>query len=241
MKHYLGIELRLADFEITHWLFWQNEWWKPILNYEGLYEVSSLGRIKSLKRFTNRKKGTKKQLIHEKYLKPGMGTNGYLGLGLTKDGKTTSKMIHRLVIEAFYGRKELTVNHKKLGNKLDNRLQNLEYSTQRENSQHYFASKKFTSDVTGVSYNKKNKVWRVFIRFLGKQYYLGMYKTEQKAVEIQSKYFPRIINAETKEQVIEILKELNLRKIERKSNTPTVTPERTINHNDRAERQLNLF
>lgn len=218
VKHYLGIELKLADFEITHWLFWQNEWWKPVLDYQGFYEASSLGRIKSIKRYAKRQKGDG-QLIHEKYLIPQLGTNGYLGVGLTKNSKSTTKMIHRLVMTAFNGYQQLTVNHKKLGNKHNNSLQNLEYSTQRENSQHYFDSLSFTSKVTGVSYHEKSKYWRVFIRFLGKQYYLGCYKTEEKAIEIQSKYFPRIINSKTRYEVEEIINELGLRKFKKSSIT----------------------
>jgi hypothetical protein len=211
MEHYLGIELKLADFKITPWLLWQNEWWKPVLNYEGLYEASSLGRIRSLDRIVGGKNNTTKK-IKGRVLVQSVDGAGYLFVALCKNSISISKMVHRIVYISFYGYKELTIDHKKIGNKFNNRLSNLEYVTQRENSQRYFATKDFTSCISGVSFNKQIKKWQVFIRFLGKQYFLGRYNCESEAIIIQSAYFPLIINAETKEQVIAIIMPLRKRR-----------------------------
>ena len=70
----------------------EEEVWKPIKDYEGLYEISNLGRVKSL----NYKKTGK-----EKILKNVENNYGYLMVGLTKNGKQKLFLVHRLVAEAF--------------------------------------------------------------------------------------------------------------------------------------------
>ena len=70
----------------------EEEIWKPIKDYEGLYEVSNLGRVKSLNY-----RGTGK----EKILKNSECNNGYLLIGLVKNGKLKTFYVHRLVAEAF--------------------------------------------------------------------------------------------------------------------------------------------
>lgn len=67
-----------------------------------------------------------------KVLKPWHISGGYLGVGLYKDGKTQTKKVHRLVMAAWKGKSELTVNHID-GVKTNNRLENLEYVTDAEN------------------------------------------------------------------------------------------------------------
>jgi uncharacterized Fe-S cluster-containing radical SAM superfamily protein len=99
------------------------ETWKPVFEYEGLYEISDLGNIRGLT--TNR------------LLKPGTGTSGYRYVQLSKNGFQLPKQIHRLVIEVFRGvlPKHMEVNHKN-GIKTDNRLENLEKVTRSENILH---------------------------------------------------------------------------------------------------------
>ena len=72
------------------------EIWKPVVGYEGLYEVSSLGRVRSLDRYDGRG-----HRISGCFLKPIINLKGYCRIGLSKDGKAKMFQLHRLVAEAF--------------------------------------------------------------------------------------------------------------------------------------------
>lgn len=104
------------------------EIWKDIRGYEGLYQVSNLGRIKSLN-YNNTKQ--------EKILKGSQDKSGYRLAGLCKDGKVSAKRIHRLVAEAFIPKLEnkTEVNHID-GNKKNNCINNLEWCDRKENMKH---------------------------------------------------------------------------------------------------------
>ena len=90
------------------------EIWKDIKGYEGLYEVSNLGRVKSKR----------------KILKPINGE--YLKVGLSKNGIQKTLYVHRLVAETFLGKSNLQVNHKD-EDKHNNNIENLEFVTHKEN------------------------------------------------------------------------------------------------------------
>lgn len=110
------------------------ERWRPVVGYEGLYEVSDLGNVKRLSRQTTSYNGFAECAVTlpEMLMKPRLKTNGYLQVGLTKEGKQRMFSIHRLVAAAFLGESTLTVNHINK-TKTDNRLENLEYATTSEN------------------------------------------------------------------------------------------------------------
>ena len=113
------------------------EVWKSIKGYEGFYEVSNLGRIKSLTR-----KSTDDKTYRGKVLKPSVDSYGYLLVGLYHGNAIQSKQkIHRLVAKAFLTNPEQKpqVNHKD-GVKSNNLLSNLEWVTALENSHHSFSS-----------------------------------------------------------------------------------------------------
>lgn len=112
------------------------EIWKDIPSYEGLYQVSNFGRIRSLDRIINTKNNIK-QIYKGKILKPIVDKKGYLRVGLSKNNKILTKQVHRLVALAFIPNPENkpTVNHKK-GIKTDNRVSQLEWSTYKEQTQH---------------------------------------------------------------------------------------------------------
>lgn len=110
------------------WLSLENlphEEWRDVRDYKGLYKVSNLGRLKSI------------SYGNEKIRKPVLCKPGYFSLVLYKDNFPQSARIHVLVAQAFIPNPEnkAYVNHKD-GNKLNNRLENLEWLTPSENLRH---------------------------------------------------------------------------------------------------------
>ena len=112
--------------QATENIICHQEIWKDIKNYEGLYQISNFGRVKSLPR-----KGTVK---HERILKQCRDKYGYLQVILNNKTHKSCR-IHKLVAQEFIPNPEnkLTVNHKN-GNKYDNKVENLEWNTIKENN-----------------------------------------------------------------------------------------------------------
>jgi hypothetical protein len=105
------------------------EIWKSIEGYEGKYEVSNLGRVKSLQDNKGRKR--------EQIVVVNIANNGYLYVNLWKTSRAKSKRIHRLVADAFCEKKDGAdiVNHID-NNPSNNRADNLEWTTYKGNMQH---------------------------------------------------------------------------------------------------------
>lgn len=108
------------------------EIWKDIEGYKGLYQVSNLGRLKSLV-----KRGNKKPRILKQQFR-----NGYKRVALTdSNGIKKNKSVHLLVLSSFYGHKiGYECNHID-GNKSNNNINNLEWLTRSENQKHAFKNK----------------------------------------------------------------------------------------------------
>lgn len=111
------------------------EQWRDIAGFEGIYQVSDLGNVRSVERDVPRPGGG---VQHRKgrELLPGL-VNGYLKVVLSRDGIHYQKLVHRLVAEAFIPNPDgkPCVNHKD-GCKINDKARNLEWVTWAENSQH---------------------------------------------------------------------------------------------------------
>lgn len=113
--------------------------WKDIKGYEGYYQISSIGRVKSLERPVYRKDGTFQRMKRESIKKPKLSIDGYYNITLSVNGVDKSFAIHRLVAEAFIPKpntdEPLQVNHLDY-NRLNNRKENLEWTTHSKNVAH---------------------------------------------------------------------------------------------------------
>ena len=155
------------------------EEFRDLPNYEGIYQVSNLGRIKSLAR-----KSLIGRVLKEKILKPFLVGGGYLSVSLHKEGKQYNKQAHKLVAIAF-------LNHTPNGNKIvvdhidndktNNKLSNLQLISNRENLSK--DKKGCSSKYTGVSWNKSVNKWVANITINGKVKYLGYYTEELEAAK----------------------------------------------------------
>lgn len=112
------------------------EKWIPIKGYEGWYEVSTNGYVRSVDRRVNFEDG-RHATYKGRSIKTSINSNGYLIAGLWKNSKSKVVYIHRLLAEHFIPNphKKKFVNHID-GNKLNNNLTNLEWVTILENNRH---------------------------------------------------------------------------------------------------------
>lgn len=144
--------LALSVESLSHIFISMEEIWKDVAGYEGLYQVSNLGRVKSLSKIIQGIGRGFPRKTKEKILTPCRTGTGYYFVNLS-NGTICMRLIHRLVAECFLDNPEnkSDVNHKD-GNKLNNNVLNLEWATRSENITHAFA--------TGLSkphHNQTNK------------------------------------------------------------------------------------
>jgi len=152
------------------------EIWLPVVGYEGLYEVSNLGRVKSLARKIRNPQGFR--FLPERILSPDKSTE-YYRVQLHKNGNKMRISVHQLVAMSFLGHKpdgyKLVVNHIDI-NPHNNNLSNLEIVTHRENNNRKHIP--HTSKYVGVFWDKEHLKWRARFSIHGKQKCLGRYKNE---------------------------------------------------------------
>lgn len=114
----------------------KGEVWKDIKDYEGLYQVSNLGRIKSLEKEVHNRWGTG-SVRKERIMNPVVGTNGYYKVSLHREAVIKWFSVHRLMAMAFINNPDnkTHINHKDC-NRTNNSLDNLEWCTHAENIKH---------------------------------------------------------------------------------------------------------
>jgi hypothetical protein len=156
------------------------EEFRDIKGFEEMYQVSNLGRVKSLAR---------KGVANERILNGGINTGGYRQVSLLINNTHKNFRVHQLVAMSFLNHKpngfKMVVNHIDF-NKLNNNLNNLEVVTFRENANKKHL--KSTSKYVGVSWCKRANKWRVKIQIIGKHKHLGFFKNEKIASAVyQSK------------------------------------------------------
>ena len=163
-----------------------NEIWKPVPGYEGLYECSNQGRVRSLNRITIDKNGNNKK-FKGRILKLSLNNSGYYRVELCKSSKLKRYTVHQLVMITFRNYKpngnKTVINHKN-NDPLDNRLVNLELRTQRENCSIDKWRHNYSSKYVGTTYIKRDNKWMSRIQINGIDVYLGRFKCEDKAGEM---------------------------------------------------------
>lgn len=154
------------------------ETWKDIPNYEGLYQVSNFGNVKSLERVIYRSNG-RPYTVKEIILKGIIDSTEYLTVWLCKDGEPKIFKVHQLVAMAFLGHTpcghKIVIDHID-NNRTNNMLDNLQLTTPRHNVSKDI--KVGTSKYIGVSWDKANRKWVSIIMINGKNNFLGRFNTE---------------------------------------------------------------
>lgn len=141
------------------------EIWKDIKEYEGLYQVSNLGRIKSLPKYRKAYNGG--YITKERMLNGYPNSTGYLRVFLKKNGREKKFFIHRLVAECFIENKDNKpeVNHID-SDFLNNNVNNLEWVNHQENMQHAWKSGRLNHIVdVGKKYGKRTIKYAIEKRY----------------------------------------------------------------------------
>lgn len=164
----------------------KTEIWKDVKGYEGLYQVSDLGRIKSLSVGKIRK---------GKIIKLNLPKRHYLVFNASKNGKQKLKKVHQAVAEAFLNHTpcgmELVVNHKNYI-KTDNRAINLEIISNRANCHKKHLN--VTSKYVGVCFVTQNQKYVAQIQIKGIRKHLGFFNREKDAHKAYQNALRQITN-----------------------------------------------
>ena len=167
----------------------QEEIWKDVPNYEGIYQCSNLGNVKSLPR-----KWSKGE-HNGKILKLCRDSRGYLRVALYKDSILKPYTVHQLVAVTFLNHKpngiKLVIDHIN-NNKLDNRLENIQIISHRLNCSKDLKNK--TSKYNGVYWSKQYNKWHSRIQINKKNNHLGYFNTELEASKAYQNKINEILN-----------------------------------------------
>lgn len=182
----------------------KTEVFKDIPNYEGIYQVSNFGKVKSLSRKIKNNKGFYDS--KELFLKAGLSKRNYYSVVLRKNNKSKTFRIHILIAMAFLNHKpnrEFVVDHKS-NKKEENFLDNLQIISHRENCTK--DRKRRVNKYAGVKKNKKLNKWVAQMQINGKEIHLGVFEIEEEASEIYKKASLNIEKFENPKQFRELLR-----------------------------------
>lgn len=167
------------------------EIWKDVPGYEGLYQVSTFGRVRSY----DKEWDFNGSIVKKKggIINPKECSGGYLRLYLSKNNVKEDFKVHRLVWETFNHKTDLHIDHKVEGNKKDNRLSNLQAVSKRYNTAKYHLNRAKTSKYTGVNWDKVRKKWKAGIYINGTIKHLGYHINEEMAANAYQQELLKII------------------------------------------------
>jgi hypothetical protein len=156
----------------------EKEIWKPVVGYEGVYEVSNKGRIKSVERIVD----AKNHKIHKRESIRNLKIhNGYYYITLSKNSKNETLAVHRIVAMAFLDKpnEKNHIDHINT-NRLDNRVENLKWCTRLENARNPITRQNVILAHKNESYLKKAQMAKIIS---GKAKIVYKYSVENKYIE----------------------------------------------------------
>lgn len=165
----------------------EQEIWKPIEGWEGLYEISNLGRVRGVEKVTPF--GSRTKTYHMRLLTPCVGKRGYYVVALNHNNKAKTYTLHRLIAKAFIPNPENKpcIDHID-GNKLNNKIDNLRWCTYKENSNNPITRKKMSTSTKknwniGLFENRNNITYRKVGQYTKNGILLMVYNSIKEASE----------------------------------------------------------
>ena len=155
--------------------------WLPIPGYEGYYEVSDLGIVRSVPRHNHRGAWYSGRILRMQ-----LNMRGYLQVSLSKHGRCRNRLVHQLVLTAFAGRRPRGKEARHLnGIKTDCRAVNLKWGTRSENRldivRHKRERQAAPSRLRGTHWDKTSRKWVARIHYDGRSHFLGHFPTDVAA------------------------------------------------------------
>lgn len=167
------------------------EEWRDCVGFEGFYQVSNLGGIRSLDRILSDGRKRKGQMM-----KTRIGTRGYVKVGFRDGAQQHTFNVHRLVAIVFVdGYSEDKVVDHIDGNKANNSAKNLRWVSQSVNNMNRKECVSFSGE-TGVEYRSdmvKSKPWLARVKIKGKTHNLGYHAKKQDAVDARAKFIEELL------------------------------------------------
>ena len=164
----------------------EGEIWKDVIGYEGFYQVSNIGRLKSLSRVKDSPFGS--FTSQEQILATRLTKFGYIRAMLQRSGIRKMYNVHRIVAISFIPNplNLPQVNHID-GNKSNNNVGNLEWVSVSENGTHAFLNKTTQSNNWGIMREKRYNTWTVVLLIAPKtKKYFGSFKSLEDAIVVRN-------------------------------------------------------